>query len=257
MTAERIVGSPLLVAAAGPVAFLVVLGVFSVAAARRGADGRPDPEAIAEQVTGRMATILLIVQVALTLVAISLWRRGAVVFTPGPRPVDQLPAVLIGGAVGTTIFVAYVGGIERLMIRIQQRLGDYVPTGAVVDRLAGPLSVFFVANVALAPVAEEVLYRGYLIPRLAADVGTWPAVVLSSMAFGFLHWPGGVWYMAATALFVGLPLGGLYVVTGSLAAPLAAHLLLNLLEFGLGVLRARSIGLSSPSVESGRGPSAR
>ncbi len=257
MTVEPLVGSPLLVAAAGPVTFLVILGVFSVAVARHGADGRPDPEAIAEQVTGRMATILLIVQAALTLAALLLWRRGAVAFTSGPRPVDQLTAVLVGGATGTAIFVVYVGGIERLMIRIQQRLGDYVPTGAVVDRLARPLTVFFVANVVLAPVAEEVLYRGYLIPRLAADVGTWPAVVLSSLAFGVLHWPGGLWYMAATALFVGLPLGGLYVVTGSLAAPLAAHLLLNVLEFGLGLRRARSIGPGSVPVEPGRDPSAR
>lgn len=36
-------------------------------------------------------------------------------------------------------------------------------------------------------VAEELLYRGYLLPRLQARIGWWPAAVVVSLAFGLQH----------------------------------------------------------------------
>jgi membrane protease YdiL (CAAX protease family) len=184
-----------------------------------------------------MGIILLLVQLALATIALWLWRSGAVATTlrqpawPWPR------AVVIGVLFGAGLFAAYVLGIERLMVTLQARLGDYVSEGEIVDRISRPLSLFFLANCVLAPVAEELIYRGHVLPRLVERWGAWPALILSAGLFGVLHWPGGFWYMAATALVVGLPLGMLFLRSGSLALPLAAHLTLNLLEFGLAFRR--------------------
>ncbi len=228
--------SPAAAALVGPVGFVAVIGAVSLFVGGRAArrDGQVDPDQVAAEVSGRMAAILFVVQAGLAAVAWTLWRAGAVVSTPA-----TVGAVAVGVAVGVAVFVVYVGAVERLMVAAQTRFGDYVPAGTVVDRLTRPLSLFFVANVALAPVAEEVIYRGFLIPRLAAGWGWWVAVVVVSVAFGLLHWPAGLWYMAATALFVGLPFGVLYVWSQSVVVPVAAHLVLNVCEFVLGGVRAR------------------
>ncbi|WP_224365347.1 CPBP family intramembrane glutamic endopeptidase [Hyalangium versicolor] len=226
---------PLLTALVGPVAFLVLLVGFSAYFVRGGPPS--DPQEVAEWVTGKMGIILLLVQVALATTAFWLWRSGAVATTlrqpawPWPR------AVVIGVLFGAGLFAAYALGIERLLVALQARLGDYVSSGTVVDRISRPLSLFFLANCVLAPVAEELIYRGHVLPRLAERWGWWPALVLSAVLFGMLHWAGGLWYMAATALLVGLPLGLLFLRSGVLALPLAAHLSLNLLEFGLAFRR--------------------
>jgi hypothetical protein len=48
--------------------------------------------------------------------------------------------------------------------------------------------------------------------------------------FGLLHWAGGFWYMVLTGFVAGGLFAGLRVWRGSLIAPFAAHLALNLLE---------------------------
>src|SRR5213596_2379841 len=77
-------------------------------------------------------------------------------------------------------------------------------------------------------ISEEVLFRGVL----QREVG----IVAASAIFGLLH-PLGIAYVlwAATA---GAGLGGLFALTGSLAAPVAAHGMYNLLA--LVYLRRRS-----------------
>lgn len=94
---------------------------------------------------------------------------------------------------------------------------------------------------ALLPAAalEELLFRS--LPLGGFGVGTalpfflmWPLALF----FGLLHWPQGGWGVAGTALAaVGLSL--LFLATGSIWPPLAAHYVLNVLE----VILARWMGM--------------
>jgi membrane protease YdiL (CAAX protease family) len=77
-------------------------------------------------------------------------------------------------------------------------------------------------------ISEEVFFRGVL----QREVG----LVAASAIFGLLHPLGIAYVLWATA--VGAGLGGLFVVTGSLAAPAAAHGIYNLVA--LVYLRRRS-----------------
>jgi len=73
----------------------------------------------------------------------------------------------------------------------------------------------------LSALGEELLFRGLLQP--------WVGFILQALAFGFLHQVRGpsryVWMTWATA--VGLVLGAIFQVTGSLLGPIAAHALVN------------------------------
>jgi CAAX protease family protein len=94
----------------------------------------------------------------------------------------------------------------------------------VVRPIFGPWSVPQLAIISLlAGLCEEVLFRGALQGGLSRLTGAPPALVVSSVAFGLAH-PVSKYYMIA-ATVVGLFLGGLFIATGNLLAPIVAHAL--------------------------------
>lgn len=82
--------------------------------------------------------------------------------------------------------------------------------------------------VGLAPVAEEILFRGIAYPALRQWLGRAPALWLTSLAFGAIH--QNVMTFVALAGF-GWVLAWLYERTGTLIAPTAAHSAFNLINF--------------------------
>jgi membrane protease YdiL (CAAX protease family) len=85
----------------------------------------------------------------------------------------------------------------------------------------------FVGLSIAAGVGEEIVYRGYAIPVLAAITGeVWIAVLLSSGAFGLVHvYQGGVG-IARTGC-IGLLLALTFLATGSLWPAIFAHALVD------------------------------
>ena len=89
---------------------------------------------------------------------------------------------------------------------------------------------------ALLPAAmlEELLFRslplGGLTWLIAPHWLMWPLAVF----FGLLHWPQGGWGVAGTAL-AAILLSLLFLTTGSIWPPLAAHYVMNLLQVAVAV----------------------
>lgn len=78
----------------------------------------------------------------------------------------------------------------------------------------------------LAPVTEELLFRGILQPVLvSAARNPWAGIVLAGTAFGLLHAPLAH-TVPALAMF-GCVLGYLYARTGSLLLPILLHVIFN------------------------------
>lgn len=89
---------------------------------------------------------------------------------------------------------------------------------------------FVVLAVVVAPLLEEVTVRGLLYCGLRGIWGPRVAIIVSSILFGLMHVePPQVW--APLAVF-GVFLAYLVEVTGSLAAPIAAHMAFNALTVG-------------------------
>jgi len=79
-------------------------------------------------------------------------------------------------------------------------------------------------GVVLAPLVEEILFRGLLQRLVSRAWGPWAGIVVSALVFGLVH--GEPWFLFGL-IAVGLVLGFLYEATGSLIACWAAHALHN------------------------------
>lgn len=148
--------------------------------------------------------------------------------------------VVLGTAAGIGGFAVLLVGLG-LLFQVagfdspeQQALEDVVAGGA--DAL---LAVMLA--VVLAPVLEELVFRGALHQGLRHRAGFWPAALLSSAIFAVVH----VEVVASSPVFLvqlfllGLLFAWLLERTGNLLAPVVAHLVFNGISMGLAVLASR------------------
>jgi uncharacterized protein len=82
----------------------------------------------------------------------------------------------------------------------------------------------FVTLVIIAPVAEEILFRGYLFGKLKKLFPLWVAILVTSIVFAGLH---GAWNLALDTFALSIVLCLLRVSTGSLWAPILLHMTKN------------------------------
>jgi membrane protease YdiL (CAAX protease family) len=88
------------------------------------------------------------------------------------------------------------------------------------------LSVF---GVTLAPLLEELFFRGFLYPVLVRRLGVVAAVLLTSAGFGLIHAPqlGRAWAPVLVVFLVGLALTITRALTKSVASSLLIHIAYN------------------------------
>jgi membrane protease YdiL (CAAX protease family) len=85
--------------------------------------------------------------------------------------------------------------------------------------ISGPLSL-----VVIAPLTEELIFRGLILRGLLARTSPWRAIVISALLFALIH--VNPWQFP-TAFVAGLVLGWAYFRTGSLTLCMAGHALHN------------------------------
>jgi membrane protease YdiL (CAAX protease family) len=91
------------------------------------------------------------------------------------------------------------------------------------------LVVVFALLVVVAPVVEEIVYRGVLLSRLRRSMGPWPAILVAAGAFAAIHLVDPAAVYAVPGLFlIGVALGWLALSTGDLGVPIAVHAGVNL-----------------------------
>lgn len=88
----------------------------------------------------------------------------------------------------------------------------------------------FITLVIIAPVAEELLFRGYLFGKLLKSVPVWAAVIATSLLFAAVH---GAWNLAFDTFALSIVLCLLRLSTGSLWAPMLLHMTKNGIAFYL------------------------
>ena len=77
--------------------------------------------------------------------------------------------------------------------------------------------------VVVAPVSEEVFFRGFMFAGLRRAMPLWIAAVISAAVWGSLHLTGGNVGVAIQLAVFGVILAFLYERSGSLWAPIMAH----------------------------------
>jgi ABC-2 type transport system ATP-binding protein len=124
-----------------------------------------------------------------------------------------LAAVPVGLLVGAALFA----GLARSPVRFGQLAPERAPAIVVRSAYLSGRSAF-----------EEVVWRGLLFASLLAAAGVGPALGLSTAAFALSHYRAQSWRMVVH-LATGAAFGGLFYVSGSLLAAVAAHATYNVL----------------------------
>ena len=146
----------------------------------------------------------------------------------------RAPFSLLPIGVGTMALLLVTGvALQFVMAELGNRISVYVPRDPdLLIRLHGwinsdePWTVLstFVAVVVVAPLVEELIFRGMILRGLQRRYGALVAWVGSAVLFGLVHVdPTAMIY----ATFGGLALGAAALWTGSTMAPLVLHIAIN------------------------------
>lgn len=88
-----------------------------------------------------------------------------------------------------------------------------------------PFAVMFLATGIIAPVVEELVFRGLVFKRAKAYIGMVPAMMISAVTFGVIH---GNLVQLVFAGSLGLLLAYFYDKSKNLLVPILCHMLVNI-----------------------------
>ncbi|MGZ5213794.1 MAG: CPBP family intramembrane glutamic endopeptidase [Actinomycetota bacterium] len=170
------------------------------------------------------------------------WRAAMVL----PPARERIWRDLLYGAIAGLILVPAVGiisgGIEAIF---RQAVGHQVTTPEQVAPGLSPLAsgLLVVLAVAIAPISEELFFRGVLFRTVRDRHGFWAAALASAIPFGLVHYVPSpaidALVLQLTMVFTGIGLAWIYERRGSIVASMAAHVAFNVvgLVVILGVVR--------------------
>ena len=139
------------------------------------------------------------------------------------------------------VMVIVVGGL--LTFLLQAISGEHVEApeqvGEHLPAIGSALTIVYA--IVIAPIGEELFFRGVLFRSLRDRYGFWVGAVGSAIGFGLIHFiPGSVVdavLLMIVMFFTGLALCFIYERRGTIVVPIAAHMTFNVigivLIFGL------------------------
>lgn len=174
------------------------------------------------------------------------WGPGAAAL--GWQVTYALPQVALGVGVGLLLAGSLAGGGWLVVRRWGPQVHDNRLLRAILPRSGREWPGVLLALLPAAAL-EELLFRslplgglGWLIP---AHWLLWPLAV----GFGLLHWPQGGWGVVGATLAASA-FGLLFLATGSIWAPLAAHYVMNVVQIALaGLLGIKPVSPSLSATE--------
>jgi len=184
-----------------------------------------------------LATIVVSAAVAITTVgALVLWLQG---FHRGWRdavgfPKRVWPEVGVGAAFGIPLYLAVVFVVGIILTLLFEAVtGKAVPRVQQIPQHLPAIGVVaaVVYGVVIAPIHEELFFRGILYRAIRDRHGVRVGIVGSSFAFSLIHYVGGALVgnllLMCTMAFAGAGLAFLYERRGNVVANTVAHATFN------------------------------
>jgi uncharacterized protein len=207
-------------------AIFLAIGVDQVSAT--GAAGMPE---LAATLGADIATVVTIVA------WLSIRHAGWVQVFGLPEKGKWLKEIVIAIALGPAVYLgaAFIVAVI-LAIVLGAISGQEATTPEQIDTeslsTAGQILTVIVA-VLVAPITEELVFRGILFRPLRDRHGFWLGAAVSSLLFGLVHfvpapWPDTV-LLQATMVFTGLALAAIYEWRGTLLSCIVAHMSFNVI----------------------------
>ncbi|HEX4690900.1 MAG TPA: type II CAAX endopeptidase family protein [Solirubrobacteraceae bacterium] len=147
----------------------------------------------------------------------------------GLRPANLVQA--IGGVVGAYVTFQVVALLYALVVNTSQKQDILDQLGA--NRSNAYLAASAVVVCVLAPIAEEILFRGFFFTALRNAMPTLLAAISTGVLFGLVHVIGTPFPLIVPLAVLGFLLCLLYLYTGSLLPCMALHSINNAIAFGV------------------------
>ncbi|HEX2090341.1 MAG TPA: type II CAAX endopeptidase family protein [Actinomycetota bacterium] len=181
---------------------------------------------------GGAAVILNLVGELAFGVTVVLWLRYVSKASVAALRFPRQPLRDVASGIGVGVGLIFLGGFTLYLVREAVSLFTGEPPQQpeqIVACVRGATLAFMAPVViVLAPICEEIFFRGFLYNGLRRRLPVWGAAVVSSVVFGLVH----VHPLLIPPLFVvGLGLALLYERQQSLLAPVVAHATFNILGF--------------------------
>ena len=171
------------------------------------------------------------IQWGLTLILLAWWRQAERPFVDlglvAPQSDNRLWTIVTGAAVAFFASQARTGARSaEARARVRAQLDAQPSVRVILPTTPGEVRTFSALAVT-AGICEEILYRGYLLYYLRALLPGAAAVATAIAVFGLAHAYQGRRGILLTGI-AGAAAMGLYLVTGSLAAPIVLHATVDL-----------------------------
>ncbi|MPZ72532.1 MAG: CPBP family intramembrane metalloprotease [Nitriliruptorales bacterium] len=156
---------------------------------------------------------------------------------PAARSWQALGWGVLAGIFALLVFAVGLGTVLELLARLTRgTLPEVQETfrDIAADRSAAPVLVF--GSVLVAPLAEELCFRGLLFSALRKRFPLWPAMGLSGLAFGLTHVQttlDGYLLVLLIVMPLGMFLAFTYERSRTLLVPITAHAVFNLVQVAL------------------------
>lgn len=143
--------------------------------------------------------------------------------------------VIIGAALGLGVRIA-AGIASALVVSLLGSLTHTevsIPEQVTSDFTPAAFTLFAIYAVLVAPITEELVFRGLLYRSIRDRRGVALGAIISALAFGLVHFvPGGTWAgvlaLQLTMVITGLGLALIYERRKNLVADIAGHAAFNL-----------------------------
>lgn len=144
-------------------------------------------------------------------------------------PVDG--SIMLAGALGGILLGLLPWGIAEILELAGIKLPD-IPAQAVLPGNLGQLPLAIAGVVVLGPLSEELIFRGLLLDWFKQKMALWPAALIISLLFAFLHgitFKNGifVWIAFGVRFLLGVGTSFFAIRYRSLRASFVMHATLN------------------------------
>ena len=173
--------------------------------------------------TNAMLTIVTSILSSLITIALFVWRGWA---SKSRKYIQSRPwTTLVWVAIATFGLILPAAGLEELMKLEMPKQLENLFSGIMKEPLG------YVAIGMLAPLAEEIVFRGAILRRLLSVLGDkkhWVAILISALLFGAVHANSAQFVHAA---LLGLLLGWMYYRTDSIVPGVVLHWVNNTVAY--------------------------
>ena len=148
-------------------------------------------------------------------------------------PVDLAAIVLFNLAIG-------IVSILMILLALHRVAPDSLSEALAPNQLSlAALMIGAVTSTILAPLSEEIVFRGWLLNALNRRMQPWPAIIASSLAFAAIHPPPSL----ITTFLFGVCAAVVYQKTNNLWVSILIHSLNNLLISAQAIVEHILIGM--------------